>query len=186
MNISTPLFCDISENDQKAIIMAKHIGQKVSIAVGTILANDATEVPNVASAEKIILDIARTGNPIELGSSLTHGIMLMRAANLIASRTRLSYGNRIFMHPSDLELLTEMESTDAERYGDWNYHGTLCTSEVFTSEKINRGEAIVALIAPMSSPAFLFKHGTKLSVALFPSREDIIGDYSSFVSRVCW
>lgn len=178
---------------------------KIGVMVRPVLASDAVPVENITAAEEKVFALAEvgqtfdvsqiSGNPTCIGDAFVAlAINILRAANLIAARTRRGAGNAAFMHPKSLAILKEI-STDTftegngDKSGRWIEAGMLSGVHLYVSETMAEDEVVVVYQGSLDNvlvdaPAALFRDGENFSLYVLPSTETTLGDASDYVQRI--
>ncbi len=126
------------------------------------------------------------------GDSPPFYILLNRAANLIASRTRRGAGNMIFMHPDNLALFDEwsgeiFQKGAAVTIGRWQEVGVFNrTMRVFTTETLDRDTCYVAYrgLAETDAAAFLISSENRLHVGIVDPGATTLGSAPDYITKV--
>lgn len=149
-------------------------------------------VASVEEAEDTVLGWVNDGNTREFDTgdtSVALNLVLFRAANVIAARTRRAPGNLAFMHPSTVELLGDgwkATSDENPRVGRWTCAGDIgnCilvyTSEHMPEDLIN----VVYVGSTHDAPAVLAEQDGKLALVGHETVADAMGNGYDYVQAI--
>ncbi len=156
------------------------------------------EIKSIEEAEKKIFDLAATANftfrPkllrenfVEVDdSNFVFGIMVNRAANMIAQLTRRGAGNILLMHPDYLHYLQFDAASEPTQYGLWEHVGILnSTIKVFTSTSIPEHHAYVIYVGSTAdAPGHLINKDDKTFLSLLEAEPSKLGNSADYIQRI--
>jgi hypothetical protein len=167
-------------------------GKRLKLVLKTVETDRA--VSSIEEAELAVLNLTYQSTNVMRFDGKRHGscvgdinaafaILINRAANVIAARTRRGAGNLVFMHPDSLKIITSMTtnafraSSEEETVGLWAMAGVLngCMV-VYTNPDFTMDRAVVVYQGWIGDgPAQLLNRDGKTFLAIHDNALDYVG-----------